>query len=152
MEDIENMPKQTYKKLIKKKIMEFSFKYLIEKRNTRNGKGIEIMYEKLEIQSYLNTEDINITNEERKYIFQLRTKMCFKIKTHFRNMFENTVCEGCHREESTTSHTLSCKSLIGGNEIVTYLPNYDDLYGEDEDELVYLARVIKDNLSRLPSN
>ena len=110
------------------------------------------MYEQLEIQSYLNTEDMNITNEERKYIFQLRTKMCFKIKTHFRNMFENTVCEGCNIEESTTSHTLACKSLIGGNELVTFLPNYDDLYGEDEDELVYLARVIKDNISRLPSN
>ena len=152
MEDIENMPKQTYKKLIKKKIMEFSFKYLIEKRNTRNGKGIEIMYEKLEIQSYLNTEDMNITNEERKYIFQLRIKMCFKIKTHFRNTFDNTVCEGCNIEESTTSHTLACKSLIGGNELVTYLPNYGDLYGEYKDEVVYLARVIKDNLSRLPSN
>ena len=39
MEDIENMAKPTYKKLIKKKILEFSFKYLVEKRNARNGKG-----------------------------------------------------------------------------------------------------------------
>ena len=78
--------------------------------------------------------------------------MCFKIKSHFRNMFENTICEGCNIEESTTSHTLEYSPLIGGNEIVTYLPNYNDLYGEDEEELVYIARVIKDNLSRFPYN
>ena len=86
--------------------MKFSFTYLIEKRNTRNGKGMEIQYEKLGMQSYLNTEDMDISNEERKYIFQLRIKMCFKIKSHFRNMFENTICEWCNIEESTTSHTL----------------------------------------------
>ena len=48
MEDIGNMAKPTYKKLIKKKILEFSFKYLVEKRNARNGKGFDIQYEKLE--------------------------------------------------------------------------------------------------------
>ena len=110
----------------------------------------ELKYEKLEMQPYLSTEDMDIKNIERKFIFQLRTKMCFKIKTHFRHMYENTLCEGCRTEESSTVHTLECKSLIGGNEIVTYLPRYKDLYGEDEDEIVYLARVIKDNLSRLP--
>ena len=47
-------------------------------------------YEQLEMQNYLNTLDIDITNEERKIIFQLRNKMYFKIKTHFRNMCENT--------------------------------------------------------------
>ena len=82
MEEIENMPKQTYKNVIKKKILEYSFKYLIEKINRRNGKGIELQYEKLEMQPYLCTEDMDIKNVERKFIFQLRTQMCLKIKIH----------------------------------------------------------------------
>ena len=146
------MPKQTYRKLIRRKITEFSFKYLLEKRNRRNGKGIEMQYKKLEMQPYLGTEDMDISNEERKFIFQLRTKMCFKVKTHFSHMYENTICDGCQVEESRTSHILECRSLIGANEIVTYLPEYRDLYGEDEDEIVYISRIVKDNLRRLPSD
>ena len=68
MEDIENMPKQTYRKIIKKKIIEFSLKYLLEKRYRRNGKGMEIHNEKLAMQPYLRSEDINISNEERQFM------------------------------------------------------------------------------------
>ena len=39
MEDIENMPKQTYRKIIKKKIIEFSLKYLLEKKEQKEWKG-----------------------------------------------------------------------------------------------------------------
>ena len=151
LQNIEEMPKNTYKKIIKNKIKKEAFSYLVKKRDERNGKGIEILYQNLDMQTYLGSEDIDITNEERKLIFQLRTKMCFKIKTHFRNMYANTICEGCHLNESTTKHTLECVRLIGRNEIVTYLPSYHDIYGEDEDEQVYIARIIKDNISRLPS-
>ena len=113
---------------------------------------MEIEYTHLEMQNYLRTEDIEITNYERKLIFQLRTKMNFKIKTHFRNMHENTLCDGCHLQESTIQHTLECKSLIEGNEVITYLPNHQDLYGDNEEEQVYVARIIQDNLRRLPAS
>ena len=122
----------------------------MSKQDNRNGKGVEIHYQNLVMQNYLSSEDIDITNQERKFIFQLRTKMCFKIKTHFRKMYENTLCEGCHVNESTAEHTMECISLIGRNELITYLPSYIDIYGEDEDEQVYIARIIKDNMSRLP--
>ena len=69
--------------------------YLLNKRNTRNGKGMELTYTQLTMQNYLYTEDIDISNEERKLILQLRTKMCFRIKTHFRNMHQSVLCEGC---------------------------------------------------------
>ena len=44
---------------------------------------MELLYENLTMQNYLCSEDIDISNEDRKYIFQMRTKMCFRIKTHF---------------------------------------------------------------------
>ena len=52
-------------------------------------------------------------------------------------------------QESTTKHTLECNNLIGSNELVTYLPNIEDLYGDDEDEQVYISRILKDNIRRL---
>ena len=52
--------------------------------------------------------------------------------------------------ESTTKHVLECQVLLGQNEIVTYLPLYKDLYGNDKNEQVYIARVFRDNVRRLP--
>ena len=75
--EIEQMPIETYKNIVKKQINYKSFKYLLSKRNKRNGKGMELLYENLTMQNYLCSEDIDISNEERKYIFQMRTKMCF---------------------------------------------------------------------------
>ena len=60
------------------------------------------------------------------------------LRNNGKGVYGNLVC-----------HILECKSLVNENEIITYLPNYKDLYGEDEDEQVYLARIIKDNLRRL---
>ena len=71
------------------------------------------------------------------------------IKSHCRNMHANTICDGCQIEESTTNHTLVCTALLGGNEIVTYIPHIEDLYGENEDEQVYIT--IQDNIRRMQS-
>ena len=65
-------------------------------------------------------------------------------------MHTNIICGGCKIEESTTKHTLECTSLIGSNELVTYIPDIQDLYGDNEDEQVYIARILKDNIRRLP--
>ena len=137
------------KKLIRQKIQEKAYEYLITKRNNRNGKGMALSYQGLEIQNYLFSDNIEITNTERKYIFQFRTQMSFGIKCHFRNMHANTICDGCQIEQSTTSHTLICNALMGGNEIVTYIPNIEDLYGENEDEQVYISRLLQDNIRRM---
>ena len=78
--------------------------------------------------------------------------MCFKVEYHFRSMHLNVVCEGCFTEKSTTKHKLECPVLLGKNELVTYLPDYEDLYEEDEDLQAYIARIFKDNLRRLPKD
>ena len=77
--------------------------------------------------------------------------MNFKIKSHFRRMHESVLCEGCHLEESNTKHTLQCNILFGRNVLITYIPDIEDLYGNNEDEQVYIARLIKDNMRRLQS-
>ena len=90
-EEIEKMSKATFKKIAKKRITEKFFAYLLNIRNERKEKGMEINYSRLKVQNYLRTEDIYISNDERKLIFQLRTKICFKIKSHFRSMHYNTI-------------------------------------------------------------
>ena len=113
--EIENMEKASFKQLIKKKIRTEAFRYLIEKKTGRHGKGKELNYLKLDMQEYLTEEWDDINSFEKKRIFQWRVKMHFKVKSHFRNMHLDTICDGCRIFESTSEHTLECKSLIGQN-------------------------------------
>ena len=152
LEEIELLPKATFKKLVKNQIKEKAFNYLINQKEKRNGKGIEIHHLKHGMQNYLKSEDMDINNDERKLILQLRTKMNFKVKSHFKRMHTDTICDGCRKVESTTRHSLECPVLLGKNEIITYLPQYGDLYGNDENEQVYIARIFRDNMRRLPEN
>ena len=45
----------------------------------------------------------------------------------------------------TQQHLLSCNYLLGKCEIVTYIPEYMDIYKEDIEGQVYTSRVIKKN-------
>ena len=56
------MIRQTLKNHIRKKIHKKAFEYLITNRNNRNEKGMALSYQSLEIQNYLFSEDIEITN------------------------------------------------------------------------------------------
>ena len=50
----------------------------------------------------------------------------------------------------TTKRTFKCPSLLGSIELVTYIPGIEDFYGDNEDEQDYIARILKDNIRRLP--
>ena len=69
--------------------------------------------------------------------------MYFKIKTQFRNMYENTQFGGCKGEPLTTLHALECQRWIGRNGLVTYIPHYEDLNEEDDEEPVFLDQIIR---------
>ena len=127
--EIEAMPKQAYKNLIKSKIHEKSFQYLKEANKKRNGKGREIIYISLIMQPYLSSEDVDVLNIERKTIFQLRTNMYWGAKCNFKNVHTEMKCSACFKSECTQKHLLECQVLIGKNEIVTYLPTYEDIFG-----------------------
>ena len=53
------MPKETYRKLLKKKTSQKPLKY---PKKCQKWKGMEMSYSQLEIQNYLSSEDIDITN------------------------------------------------------------------------------------------
>ena len=111
-----------------------------------------LIYPRLKIQNYFKSEYMDISNNERKLFFSLEQKLSFKIKSNFRSMHYNILCEGCFVQESTTQHTLECKVPLGRNELVTYLPIYKELYEKDEDSQEYIARIIKDNFRKLPQD
>ena len=54
--------------------------------------------------------------------------------------------------ESTTKHSLECHTLVGKNYLVTYSQQCNNLYGNDETEQAFIARIVRDNMKRLPKS
>ena len=82
-------------------------------------------------------EDIPIL--VRKFIAKVYCHMVEHVKTNFREMYANIICDACNISECTQSHLLSCTALIGGNELVTYLPEYKDIFNGSIEEKVKIC-------------
>ena len=77
-EEIGNMSSYTFKNLVKTKTTEAGFAYLIMEKN-KQTKISQIVYDKLQLQEYLCSENHN--TDLSKFIFKGRTKT-LDIKTH----------------------------------------------------------------------
>ena len=78
------------------------------------------------------TEDLNVSG-----LITGRGNMLMFIK------FLNGDCS-----EENQEHLLNCKTLLGKSEILTYIPSYSELFCDDLEAQVYVARLLQDNYSR----
>ena len=75
------------------------------------------------------------------------------IRGNQRWKYENIYCISCKENiEETQEHILYCQFLLGQNENVTYIPNYNELYNGNLQEQFYVARLLKENMSKRNSD
>ena len=72
------------------------------------------------------------------------------VKTNFKQEFEpNLICNSCKLKECNQSHLLYCNTLIGSNQLVTYIPRYEDIFNDDDiEEQNFIAKIMMTNLTR----
>ena len=71
--------------------------------------------------------------ETAKFIAKVQTHMVESVKTNFpSNHKPDLVCNSCRISECSQSHLLYCPELIGSNELVTYIPDYQDIFDDDD--------------------
>ena len=101
-DDIKSRTKDAFKKLVKEKMVEHAFMYYKEKQTTLS-KVKDIVYEKLQIQSYMTNP--MFTNEEVSKLFNIQAS--FKsINT------ANMQCKmGCADAEVIINHSLECQKI-----------------------------------------
>ena len=134
-----------------KHVKEHAFTELIQKHNGRvseYARGRFLKYEDLEMQEYLMETDIDISLDEKKWIFKCRTNDV-DLKANFQWKHENIWCHCCDEDTpETNEHLLHCKVLLGANEVLSYIPKYNELFSEDLDEVIYISRILKENFIR----
>ena len=137
IEEIENIPVETYKDLIRSKIQEGALEYL-NNQKSKHSKVLHIMHDKMTMQDYLCPNEIN--QEEAKFIFQLRTRMV-DVKTNYGGRHTDDLCPLCKDEEDTQQHLLVCPHLDGA-EVALRAPDYEDLFREGVQPKIKISRIM----------
>ena len=83
-----------------------------------------------------------------KFVAKTQCHMIETVKTNFKHEYEpNLLCNSCKVKECNQSHLLYCSSIIGSNQLVTYIPNYEDIFNdEDTEEQNFIAQIMMANL------
>ena len=109
-DQISNISKQSFKKMIKDSCQELYFNN-IHQNKQKLSKGSEICYAKLELQNYLKSSQ-KLTTETMKKIIKVR--LCdIQVKCNFPGAFKDTKCLAdplCDGQDSN-KHIFLCKYM-----------------------------------------
>ena len=140
---IKDMKKIKFKSIVKEKVKFGAFTYLMEKKAARqsdNARGKLLEYSVLEKSEYLTPIEHDFSIEEKKWILKSRIEDIY-IPRKWNN--ENTICGNCPNIEFNQKHLFECQFLLGKNEIVTYIPKYEDIFIWDIEDQIYASRILK---------
>ena len=140
-EEIKQMKKIEFKKLVTQKIQKWALEKLEEKKNN-HSKVKELKHENLGLQKYLKHSNIKITREEKQLIFQLRSGIT-NVKMNRKGMYEDLRCNACNEENETQEHVLKCKIL---NKNEKQIIDCKKIRQGNIIEMVKIAKKFKENL------
>ena len=118
------MKRNQFKNMLKEKINNLAFKYLMEKRGK---KGKEIEYFSIRMADYLAPNMTEITIKEKQEMFSIINRMV-QISQNFPQTNKIDIC--LCGEIETMNHIYSCKSLNTEEEIIPYSKIYSGNIGE----------------------
>ena len=73
--------------------------------------------------------------ETAKFIAKAQSHKIETLKTNFPKYYKpNFIFYICLISESNQAHLLHCKKLLESNQLVAYIPNYEDIFDYDNPE------------------
>ena len=137
--DIENMSKSSFRNIVRKKTAARTLDYLNEVKG-RHSKVLHIPHMKLKLQEYLETRNLSV--QETKFLFALRSRM-INVKVNYREKHIDMLCPCCKMEDDSQEHLLSCSGIKADGILASSVPVYQDLFGNNIEKQVNLARILK---------
>ena len=139
LKEIEYMPYNQFKKIVKEKIRKQAFIYLKDKIRS---KGKENKFEEFSMAEYLLPENRKLTIHEKQKLFEVKNRMT-KIPINFPKNNMKNYCY-CGTEE-TMEHIYSCEIL--NNEKENEL-EYNKIYEGTISEQIRIYRTFERNMKR----
>ena len=146
LSQIEQITTKKFKEIVKVKTEVNAFEYLTNKKDSHE-KVRHIKYESLKMQSYLKSNDLNISIRDRQFLFQCRVND-IDLRTNRTWKYEETHCISCKdkNQPETGAHILECKVLNDKNDKISYIPAFNDLYSDEIEEQIYASHIIGENM------
>ena len=147
-EEIGNTSKEKFKEMLLSHVQAYSFSQLLKKKESRtseNAKGRNINYPDHVMQNYLKETSIDLSLDEKKWIFKCRTDD-LDIQGNFQWKYKTNSCISCKQNIlENNKHLLNCSKLLGKNKIVSYIPSYKELFENELEEQIYVSRILREN-------
>ena len=128
--EISNIKKEAFKKIVKKKVTEAALNKLIQAKEN-HSKMSQVTYSKLQIQEYLKNPLFE--SESMEMLTALRTRTVRGIKNDFRGMYSDTECPLECGNTDTLQHLLDCSVLnqhMSSESIAKNRLEFQDIYSE----------------------
>ena len=151
LDDIREISKDKFKKIVKIKVKEKAFKYLSELQET-HSKSKNIKYHDLSLQEYLKPDTSDLSIKEKSFIFNARSRM-LNVSCNFKDGKSSILCRKCDDEYETQEHLLSCKAL-DDNSVMNRndIPSYEDIFGSDTEKIKLIGRILLNKFKLLSSD
>ena len=145
MEEIRAISETDWKQLIKNKTVQITLRFLNSNQGSKSRQ-----YNELKMAPYLSPNDEYIDFKTASFIAKTQTYMVENIKCNYKEKFKpNLTCKSCLISECNQKHLLYCSKLLGSNELVTYIPEYSDIFDDDNiSEQNYIATLLMENLTQ----
>ena len=122
-EFIRSKSKNSFKKLVKKKMKEHAMNYLLELK-ADHSKLDNLVYNKLKLQNYLKNDLIPV--HEAKNLFKFRVRAA-NFKENYGERYEDKSCPMCKVHVDTQAHSVQCEEV---KDKVKIDGNYSDIFKE----------------------
>ena len=138
-EEIKKIPKETYKKIVKKMVNEAAFKsYTAKKETYQKMRNLE--YKQLELSPYLKSNEFS--GKERKLLTLLRSR-CHPARYNFKKMYQNQIkCNfGCTENEDQEHIFMRCEPII--KNVTSKKVEYGDIFKERDKQKETVEHFVK---------
>ena len=154
-QEIRQISKQKFKKIIKSKITNAAFTYL-KSLQSNHSKMKNLRYERFEISKYLNSPMFSKNN--RCLLLALRTRTLRGIRSDFPGLYKDNLCPlGCG-EQDTIPNILTCKVISqyhNSDSVTQEKVQYDDIFSDNiqkQKQITELFEKLLDIRDRLMSS
>jgi hypothetical protein len=144
MDEIENTAIAAWKEKVKTQTQINALSYLNSNLGSKSQAHTE-----LKMSSFLCPNEY-LTLDTAKFIAKVQCHMVENIKSNFKQEYlPNLICNSCGKNECNQPHLLYCEALIGSNQLITYIPNHEDIYNNDNvEEQFFIGNIMMADLQK----
>ena len=137
-DEIRNLSKYSFKKIVREKISQSALKALVQEQKSLS-KVNHFDFTELKLQEYLlpNKLDLRLS----KFVFLLRSRM-LDVRCNFKNKYSDTLCPLCMADQDTQQHLMVC-SVLEEPDVVQEVPLYEELFQKDTKKINQIAIILK---------